>query len=75
MIVTLYTDQLTRLEQIEQFLDGTTNIEFRAPGGAARRAWIEQVVRRFGYAQRARRERGLLLRAISSKSPATRRHR
>lgn len=23
MIVTLYTDRLTRLEQIEQFLDGT----------------------------------------------------
>ena len=64
MIVTLYTDQLTRLEQIEQFLEGTTDIAFRAPDATGRRAWIERVVQRFGYAKRNRRERGLLLRYL-----------
>jgi transposase InsO family protein len=73
MIVTLRTHQLTRLEQIEQFLEGTTDIDFRAPEPAARRAWIEQMLRRFSYAQRTRPERGLLLRfliKITGYSPA-----
>jgi len=73
MIVTLFTDQLTHLAQIEQFLAGTTDITFRAADPAARRAWIERVVRRFGYAQRSRRERGVLLRyliKVSGYSPA-----
>ena len=73
MIVTLRTDQLSRLEEIEQFLDGTVDVEFRAPDPAARRAWIERVLRRFGYRERKRRERGLLLRyllKVTGYSPA-----
>lgn len=73
MIVTLHTDQLTRLEQIEQFLDGTTDIAFRAPEATTRRAWIEGVLRRFVYSRRSRRERGLLLRylvKVTGYSPA-----
>ena len=73
MIVTLRTDQLTRLEQIEQFLHGTADIEFHTPDPAARRAWIERVLRRFGYRERSRRERGLLLRylvKVTGYSPA-----
>jgi transposase InsO family protein len=73
MIVTLRTDQLTHLEQIEHFLDGTIDIEFRAPDPAARRAWIERVLRRFGYHERRRYERGLLLRylvKVTGYSPA-----
>ena len=73
MIVTLRTDQLSRLEQIEQFLDGTVDIEFRAPDPAARRAWIERVLRGFGYRERKRCERGLLLRyllKVTGYSPA-----
>jgi transposase InsO family protein len=65
MIVTLHTDHLTSLEQIERFLHGTTEIDFRAPDRAARRAWIERVLRQFRYAQRVRRERGLLLRFLT----------
>ncbi len=65
MIVTLYTDRLTSLEQIESFLHGSTDIAFRAPDRAARRTWIEEVLRRFRYAQRTRRERGLLLRFLT----------
>jgi hypothetical protein len=41
----LTPDQLTRLELIEQFLDGTTHIEFRAPAAAARRACIDPAAR------------------------------
>jgi transposase InsO family protein len=65
MIVTLRTDQLTRLEQIEQFLNGTADIDFHAPDQVARRAWIERVLRQFRYHQRSRRERGLLLRFLT----------
>lgn len=71
--MTLHTDQLTRLEQIEQFLEGTTDIDFRAPDAAARRVWIERMLRRFGYAHRTRPERGLLLRfliKVTGYSPA-----
>lgn len=73
MIVTLYTDRRTSLEQIQSFLDGTGDITFRAPDRSARRSWIEQVLRQFRYAQRRRRERGLLLRyliKVSGYSPA-----
>lgn len=65
MIVTLHTEHLTSLEQIERFLDGTAEIDFRAPDRSARRDWIEHVLRQFRYAQRSRRERGLLLRFLT----------
>ena len=72
--MTLRTEHLTNLEQIERFLDGTAEIDFRAPDRSARRDWIEQVLRRFRYgSQRSRRERGLLLRfltKVTSYSPA-----
>jgi transposase InsO family protein len=65
MIVTLHTDRLTSLEQIERFLNGSTDIAFRAPDRAARREWIAEVLRRFRYGQRTRPERGLLLRFLT----------
>jgi transposase InsO family protein len=65
MIVTLHTDCLARLEQVEAFLNGTAEIDFRAPDRAARRAWIERMLRQFRYPQRTRRERGLLLRFLT----------
>ena len=37
--MTLHTKHLTSLEQIESFLDGTAEIDFRAPDRTARRAW------------------------------------
>lgn len=65
MIVTLHTEHLTRLDQIERFLDGTSEIDFRAPQRSSRREWIGRVLRQFRYAQRTRRERGLLLRFLT----------
>lgn len=73
MIVTLHTDQLTTLEQVESFLNGTAEIVFRAPDGAARRTWIAGVLCRFRYRRCNRRERGLLLRfliKVTGYSPA-----
>ena len=73
MIVTLHTEQLTTLEQIEHFLNGTSDIELRVPDPAARRAWIERVLRQFRYRYRTRAERGLLLRflvKVTGYSPA-----
>lgn len=64
MIVTLHTEHLTRFDQIERFLDGTAEVDFRAPDRASRRDWIGRVLRQFRYAQRPRRERGLLLRFL-----------
>ena len=58
MIVTLHTEHLTTLEQIEHFPNGTADVDLRVPNRAARRAWIERVLRQFRYAHRSRAERG-----------------
>ena len=63
--MTLHTDHLTSLEQIERFLNGTTEVDFRAPDRSMRRDWIERVLRQFHYPHRGRRERGLLLRFLT----------
>lgn len=63
--MTLHTNRLTNLEQIERFLHGTSDIAFSAPDRTARRTWIERVLRQFRYARRARQERGLLLRFLT----------
>lgn len=65
MIVTLHTEHLSSLEQIERFLNGTAEIDFRAPDRTTRRDWIERVLHQFHYAHRQRRERGLLLRFLT----------
>lgn len=73
MIVTLHTEHLSSLEQIERFLDGTLPIDFHAPDRVSRRDWIGEVLRQFRYPQRSRRERGLLLRflvKVTGYSPA-----
>ena len=63
--MTLHTQNVASLEQIERFLEGTSEIDFRAPDRASRRDWIAQVLRQFHYAKRRRRERGLLLRFLT----------
>lgn len=73
MIVTLHTDTLASLEQIERFLDGTGAVSFHAPDLQERRDWIGRVLRQFRYPERRRRERGLLSRylvKVTGYSPA-----
>jgi len=62
--VTLHTDTLASLDQIQRFLDGTDEVAFHAPDPVQRRAWIEWVLRQFAYARCRRAERGLLVRFL-----------
>jgi len=65
MVINMNETRLTSIAQIEEFLRANAVIEF-LPGGddAERYAHISRVLRRFDYAQRTRRERGILLRYL-----------
>jgi len=57
--------RLRTIEQIEQFLGASTLIEFSRHGDDLERyAHISRVLQRFGYHQRNKRERGVLLRYL-----------
>ncbi len=57
--------RLRTIEQIEQFLGASTLVEFsKHAGDLERYAHISRVLQRFGYHQRNKRERGVLLRYL-----------
>ena len=57
--------RLCTIEQIEQFLSGSAQIEFSKYGDDAQRyEHISRVLKRFDYARRKKRERGILLRYL-----------
>lgn len=57
--------RLRTIEQIEQFLGASTLVEFSKHGDDVERyAHISRVLQRFGYLQRNKRERGVLLRYL-----------
>jgi len=62
MVIDMNEAQVRTLEQVRQVVAGTQALEF---GGAeddeGRYAWIEKVLRRFGYRQLARADRGVAL--------------
>ncbi len=54
--------QVCTLEQVRQVLEGMGSLEFRrAEDDEGRYAWIESVLRRFGYRQLERCDRGVVL--------------
>ena len=54
--------QVRTLEQVRQVLEGTQSLEFRrAEDDEGRYSWIESVLRRLGYAQLPRAQRGPVL--------------
>lgn len=54
---------IEQIEQIEQFLSASAQIDFSAHGGDLERyAHIADVFKRFGYHQRGKHDRGVLLR-------------
>ena len=55
--------KLQTLEQIKAFLDGTSEVAFRVPKDD-RNPFIERVLKRFGYTQHGRIDKGVLLRYI-----------
>jgi hypothetical protein len=63
MVIDMYETQVRTLEQVRQVLEGTQALEFRVGGDADERryAWIEQVLRRLGYRQLGRSDRGAVL--------------
>ncbi len=57
--------RLCTIEQIEQFLSASAQIEFTAHGNDAQRyEHISRVLKRFDYPRRNKRERGILLRYL-----------
>jgi len=57
--------RLCTIEQIEQFLGASAQIEFSAHGNDAQRyEHISRVLKRFDYPRRPKRERGILLRYL-----------
>jgi hypothetical protein len=63
MVINMEEAQLKTLAQVKVFLDGTSEVAFRVPK-EYRNAFIERVLKRFGYAPHGRVDRGVLLRYI-----------
>ena len=62
MVIDMNEAQVRTLEQVGLVLAGTQALEFRrAENDQGRYAWIEQVLRRFGYRQLGRADRGMVL--------------
>jgi transposase InsO family protein len=62
MVIDMNEAQVRTLEQVRQVLAGTQALEFQATADdAGRYAWVESVLRRFGYRQLPRGDRGPLL--------------
>jgi len=65
MVINMNETRLCTIEQIEQFLSASAQIDFSAHGGDLERyAHISDVLRRFGYHQRGKHDRGVLLRYL-----------
>ena len=72
MVIDMDEAQVRSLEQVRQVLEGTQSLEFRrAEDDEGRYAWIEWVLRRFGYRQlkRCDRERAGLRAAAERVQP------
>lgn len=62
-------ERLETIEQIEQFLRASEPIEFSASGdGSERYGHISRELKRFDYARRGKRDRGVLLRYLQHTS-------
>jgi transposase InsO family protein len=65
MVIDMNEAQVRTLQQVREVLAGTQAIEFRrAEDDEGRYAWIEQVLRRLGYRQLGRADRGVVLRYL-----------
>ena len=65
MVINMNETRLCTIEQIEQFLGASAQIDFSAHGGDLERyAHIGDVLKRFGFHQRNKHDRGVLLRYL-----------
>jgi len=61
MVINMNETRLRTIEQIEQFLSASEQVEFIAHGDDSDRyEHISRVLKRFDYSQRSKRERGVL---------------
>ncbi len=60
MTITMDDTQVTTLEQIRDVLVGSRVIAFKATDRRERYAWVESVLKRFGYFRLNRDEKGLV---------------
>lgn len=63
MVIDMEEARLQTLAQVKAFLDGTAEVAFRVPK-AERYRFVERVLKRFGYAQHGRADKGVLLRYL-----------
>ena len=69
MVINMNETRLCTIEQIEQFLGASAQIDFSAHGGDLERyAHIADVLKRFDYHQRDKHDRGVLLRYLQHTS-------
>ena len=62
MVIDMNEAQVCTVDRVRQVLEGTQSLEFRrAEDDEGRYAWIESVLRRLGYRQLKRGERGVVL--------------
>lgn len=62
MVIDMNEAHVRTLEQVRQVVAGTQAMEFRRPeDDEGRYGWIEQVLRRFGYRQLSRADKGAVL--------------
>jgi transposase InsO family protein len=62
MVIDMNETQVRTVEQVRQVLQGTEALQFRRPeDDEGRYAWIESVLKRFGYRQLSRADRGVVL--------------
>ena len=65
MVINMNETRLCTIEQIEQFLSASAQIEFSAHGDDVQRyEHISRVLKRFDYPRRPKRERGILLKYL-----------
>jgi hypothetical protein len=64
MVINMEEARLQTIEQVRAFLDGATEIAFRAPK-AERYPFIERVLTRCGYAAQGRAGKGVWLRYLA----------
>ena len=75
MVINMNETRLCTIEQVKQFLSASAKIDFSAHGGDLERyAHISDVLKRFGYYQRSRHDRGVLLRYLQHTNGYSRAH-
>ncbi len=58
--MTLDTQRLTSIAEMQAFLDGSQTLGFQSPDGAGRRRWLAELLARFHYPALARADKGVL---------------